>query len=295
MFETAEMASERLGQELGLESVEVGMFPDRVDVRRVIRAARMSTVRIYTPVVDDDGEVTEQAYLMIQDPGVVYRGTAATKLALLVDPRDPGSEFLSGQALLDDLDALDEAPAWIVKQTRVLAERHAQGESLDQEFPVRCQYVRADGRRCFAWSLMAGGAKGLCKTHARRRGMTPWTAADRIRKARELLVEAAPDAASQLESLAMDAESEPVRLKATTELLDRVGVRGGTELSVDAHVETVDTTALVREKLAQLAERFNLPSADADADADADTPELENTVDAEVEEVSDDAPVPERA
>ena len=51
-----------------------------------------------------------------------------------------------------------------------------------------------------------------------------------------------------------NAESEPVRLKASTEILDRAGVRGGTELSVDVEVNDVRPPhVIVAERLQRLA------------------------------------------
>jgi hypothetical protein len=51
-----------------------------------------------------------------------------------------------------------------------------------------------------------------------------------------------------------NAESEPVKLKAATEILDRAGVRGGTELSVDVEVNDARPPhVIVAERLQRLA------------------------------------------
>jgi antitoxin component of MazEF toxin-antitoxin module len=51
------------------------------------------------------------------------------------------------------------------------------------------------------------------------------------------------------------AESVPVRLKATTEILDRAGIRGGQDISVDVEVNDSRPAAqVVAERLARLAE-----------------------------------------
>jgi hypothetical protein len=54
------------------------------------------------------------------------------------------------------------------------------------------------------------------------------------------------------------AESEPVKLKAATEILDRAGVRGGIEIDAKLEVDVRPAAEVVSERLARL-----LPSAAA--------------------------------
>jgi hypothetical protein len=49
------------------------------------------------------------------------------------------------------------------------------------------------------------------------------------------------------------AQSEPVRLKASTEILDRAGVRGGVELDVGVDVTVRSPHEVIKERLARLA------------------------------------------
>jgi hypothetical protein len=68
------------------------------------------------------------------------------------------------------------------------------------------------------------------------------------------LTQAAPYAVDVLEDLMENAASEPVRLKASTEILDRAGVRGGIEF--DARLEVTDGRSpadVVAERLNRLA------------------------------------------
>jgi hypothetical protein len=49
------------------------------------------------------------------------------------------------------------------------------------------------------------------------------------------------------------AQSEPVRLKASTEILDRAGVRGGVEIDVGMDVTVRNPHEIIRERLERLA------------------------------------------
>ena len=64
-----------------------------------------------------------------------------------------------------------------------------------------------------------------------------------------------------LEDLVLNSTVPAVRLKAATEVLDRVGIRGGTELNVSGTVEheIIDPAIAVRERLNTLAERMAKP------------------------------------
>ena len=58
-----------------------------------------------------------------------------------------------------------------------------------------------------------------------------------------------------LEELMESAESEPVRLKASTEILDRAGLRGGQDINIDMEVtEGRPAAQIVLERLARLQE-----------------------------------------
>jgi hypothetical protein len=91
---------------------------------------------------------------------------------------------------------------------------------------------------------------GLCRAHlksVRKPG-------EDVERARRKLIQAAPYAVDVLEDMMENAESEPVKLKAATEILDRAGVRGGTELSVDVEVNDARPPhVIVAERLQRLA------------------------------------------
>jgi hypothetical protein len=66
-------------------------------------------------------------------------------------------------------------------------------------------------------------------------------------------LQSAPYAVDVLEELMESAQSEPVRLKASTEILDRAGVRGGVELDVGVDVTVRSPHEVIKERLARLA------------------------------------------
>jgi hypothetical protein len=79
------------------------------------------------------------------------------------------------------------------------------------------------------------------------------------------------------------AESEPVKLKAATEILDRAGVRGGVELDTNVNIDIRPAASVIAERLTRLAINASDAAAklhDAGIIVQADT----DVVDAEVVE-----------
>ena len=67
-------------------------------------------------------------------------------------------------------------------------------------------------------------------------------------------MQSAPYAVDVLEELMESAISEPVRLKASSEILDRAGVRAGMDIGLDIEVADMRSPAqIVQERLARLA------------------------------------------
>jgi len=101
------------------------------------------------------------------------------------------------------------------------------------------------------WSSGRVKDDGLCRMHLK----TQRKPGEDIERARRKLVQAAPYAVDILEDLMENAVSEPVKLKATTEILDRAGIRGGTELDVGVEVSDARSpAAIIGERLSRLAE-----------------------------------------
>jgi hypothetical protein len=77
---------------------------------------------------------------------------------------------------------------------------------------------------------------------------------DDIERARAKLVQAAPYAVDMLEDLMENAESEPVKLKAATEILDRAGVRGGIEIDSTVNLDVRPAASVIAERIQRLAQ-----------------------------------------
>jgi hypothetical protein len=67
-------------------------------------------------------------------------------------------------------------------------------------------------------------------------------------------MQAAPYAVDKLEELMEYAESEPVQLKAATEILDRAGVRGGVEIDSNINIDVRPAAEVINERLNRLAQ-----------------------------------------
>jgi hypothetical protein len=91
---------------------------------------------------------------------------------------------------------------------------------------------------------------GLCRVHLRS---LKHKTSDDIERAREKLMQAAPYAVDKLEELMEFAESEPVKLKAATEILDRAGVRGGVEIDTTVNVDVRPAAQIIAERLERLS------------------------------------------
>jgi hypothetical protein len=116
---------------------------------------------------------------------------------------------------------------------------------------MRCKAIKDDGIRCMLWSSGRPKDDGYCRIHL---GSIQRKPGEDIERARAKLTQAAPYAVDVLEDLMENAESEPVRLKASAEILDRAGVRGGVEF--DANINVHDSrppATIVAERLQRLA------------------------------------------
>ena len=239
--------------ELGLIEHERGVVEDTYENRAALRRAKLN----WQPVYDQSGNPT--GLIAARSPEAMKERrllSLAEKRPLMVDPKNPNSDYLTGLDLLVDGDACRIAPPWVVGATRHWqAEQELGGvpegsRRAPKALPHRCRTIKSDGIRCMLWSSGRLKDDGLCRIHLK----TQRKPGEDIERARKKIIQAAPYAVDVLEELMESATSEPVRLKASTEILDRAGVRGGIE--IDANVEVTDArpaSAVVAERLAKLA------------------------------------------
>lgn len=236
--------------ELGIVEIERGVCEDTFENRSALRRGKLN----WDPVYDGTGKPT--GLIAARSPESARERrllSLAEKRPLLADPSNHNSDYVTGVDLIVDDQAMRLAPPWVVGATRAwLAEQNnpPAGKARPASQPTRCRSVKADGVRCMLWSSGRPKDDGLCRPHL---GQGRKTGED-VERARKKLVQAATYAVDVLEELMEGAASEPVRLKASTEILDRAGVRGGVE--VDSNVTVHDSRPphlVVAERLQRLA------------------------------------------
>lgn len=271
--------------ELGLIEHERGVVEDTYENRATLRRAKLN----WQPVYDQSGSPT--GLIAARSPEAMKERrllSLAEKRPLMVDPKNPNSDYLTGLDLIVDGDACRIAPPWVVGATRHWqAEQELGGvpegsRRAPKALPHRCRTMKSDGIRCMLWSSGRLKDDGLCRIHLRVQRKP----GEDIERARKKIIQAAPYAVDVLEELMESAISEPVRLKASTEILDRAGVRGGIE--IDANIEVTDVrpaSTVVAERLAKLAAGvFEVQNLTALQSSGPD--EDEDVVEAEIVEMS---------
>jgi len=261
---------------LGIEEVERGVCQDTYENRRALRAARLTWIPVYATNGAPTGLIMARSEEMEKGRRLL---SLAEKKPILTEPDRPNSDYLTGLDLVAESATDYLVPPWVVGATRAyLKEQEAGGPSSPRRQPLslphRCRHVKEDGIRCLLWSSGRPKDDGLCRVHLSSVKRRP---GEDVARARAKLTQAAPYAVDVLEDLMTNATSEPVKLKASTEILDRAGVRGGIEL--DANVNVSDARApadVVAERLARLA-RAAVTVVDRLGDAAVQTGEIESS------------------
>ena len=271
--------------DLGIEEVERGVCQDTFENRRLLRAARLNWIPVYAQNGAPTGLIMARSQEMEKGRRLI---SIAEKRPILVDPDRNNSDYLTGLDLLAESAADYLVPPWVVGATRAyLKEQEAGGPSSPKRQPLalphRCRHVKEDGLRCLLWSSGRPKDDGLCRVHLSSVKRQP---GEDVARARAKLTQAAPYAVDVLEDLMLNGISEPVKLKASTEILDRAGVRGGIEL--DANLNVTDArpaSDIVAERLARLAAgAINVAARLADAADGQATHDGSDIQDAEVVE-----------
>jgi hypothetical protein len=238
---------------LGLQEMERGVVEDTYENRQILRAARFRWDPVYSSTGAPTGLIAARSEEQQRERRVL---SLQEKKPLLVDPKNMNSDYLTGLDLLVDDAACRITPPWVVASTRKYLEEQENGGPASPKRaplaqPQRCRITKTDGVRCMLWSSGRVKDDGLCRMHLK----TQRKPGEDVERARRKLVQSAPYAVDVLEELMESAISEPVRLKASTEILDRAGVRGGMELDVGVDITDGRSPAqIISERLARLAD-----------------------------------------
>ena len=178
----------------------------------------------------------------------------AEKRPILTDPTSNNSDYLTGLDLIAEEASDFLVPPWVVHSTRLYLKEQETGVLNPKRQPLaqphRCRQVKDDGIRCMLWSSGRPKDDGLCRIHLRS---VKHKTSDDIERARAKLVQAALYAVDMLEDLIENAESEPSKLKAATEILDRAGVRGGIEIDSTVNLDVRPAASVIAERMQRLA------------------------------------------
>lgn len=143
----------------------------------------------------------------------------------------------------------------------------------DRPLPaLRCTHTRDDDSRCKNFGVRGTGFNGtpsMCFIHGGSLPSVKAKAEATLLVARMRLVENTGMALDTLFELTKLGRPDNIRLKAATEILDRAGVKGAADFSVEV-THTVSASDSIADRLKSMADRLNPPA------------ELEEIVDAEV-------------
>jgi hypothetical protein len=238
--------------QLGIEEVDKGVCEDTFENRQVLRRAKLN----WDPVYSTNGIPTGLIRARSQQSTIERRILSLSeKRPIMVDPENRNSDYLTGLDLIAEEKTDYLVPPWVIGATRLWIKEQEEGGPRSQKrqplaLPHRCRQIKDDGIRCMLWSSGRTKDDGLCRIHLRS---TKHKTSDDIERARQKLQQAAPYAVDMLEDLMENAESEPVKLKAATEILDRAGVRGGIEIDSTVNVDVRPAASIISERLNRLA------------------------------------------
>lgn len=275
---------------LGIDEVERGICQDTFENRGILRRNKMGWDPVYASSGVPTGLIQARSEEMAKARRVL---SLAEKKPILVDPDHMNSDYITGYDLLAESASDYLVPPWVVGATRAyIKEQEAGGLPAGSRrkpaaLPTRCRAIKDDGIRCMMWSSGRPADDGYCRIHL---GAIQRKPGEDVERARAKLTQAAPYAVDVLEELMETAASEPVRLKASTEILDRAGVRGGVEFDAKISVtDARDPAEIVSERLSRLAASASqvaavLAQAGVKPDLEQDDSDIQ---DAEIEESSE--------
>lgn len=261
---------------LGIVEHERGVCEDTFENRSILRRNKLNWDSVYDMSGSPTGLIAARTQEATKERRLL---SLQEKRPLLVNPNDNNSDYTTGIDLLLDDELMQIVPPWVVGAARVWQSEQINGipagsRKQPAALPHRCNQIKSDGIRCLLWASGREKDGGLCRIHLR----TIRKPGAAVEQARIKLAQGAPSAVDVLEDLMENAESEPVKLKAATEILDRAGIKGGYEFDVNVEVTDARPAAQV------LAERLERLSSGARALTDMLEKNSEEIVEGEVVE-----------
>lgn len=241
--------------EIGIEETDRGVCEDSYENRAILRRAKLNWIPVYAVNGVPTGLIQAISQEMATEKRIM---SLSEKKPLLVQPTNRNSDYITGYDLIAEEAADYLVPPWVIGATRAWIKEQTEPVKSSKRKPAtlphRCQAVKDDGIRCQLWTSGRLQDDGLCRIHLRSLKHRP---GDDIERARAKLTQAAPYAVDVLEDMMTNAESEPVKLKAATEILDRAGIRGGVELDTNVNIDVRPAASVIAERLNRLAINAN--------------------------------------
>ena len=241
--------------EIGIDETDRGVCEDTYENRAILRRAKLNWIPVYATNGVPTGLIQAISPEMATEKRIM---SLSEKKPLLVEPTNRNSDYITGYDLIAE-EATDYlVPPWVIGATRAWIKEQTEPVKSSKRKPAtlphRCQAIKDDGIRCQLWTSGRLQDDGLCRVHLRSIKHRP---GDDIERARQKLTQAAPYAVDVLEDMMSNAESEPVKLKAATEILDRAGIRGGVELDTNVNIDVRPAASVIAERLNRLAINAN--------------------------------------
>ena len=269
----------------GIEETDRGVCLDTFENRQALRRAKFNWLPVYALNGVPTGLIQALSPEMQSQQRLL---SLEEKVAILTEPDDKNSDYITGYSLIAESAADYIAPPWVLGATRAWAKQQNSGElahgKKELPLPKRCKAIKDDGIRCQLWSGGRSADDGLCRVHLGSLRNKP---TDSVERARSRLTQATPTAVDVLEQLMDSAESEPVKLKAATEILDRAGIRAGIDINTDITLDVRPAASIIAERLQRLASNAIEAQRRFEDSQEPETvivEEEEQTVDAEVVE-----------
>ena len=236
---------------LGILEHSRGICEDTFENRSILRSNQLGWDTVYATNGVPTGLIMARSKDMVTQRRLL---SLHEKKPILSDPNNKNSDYLTGLDLVAEPASDNLVPAWVMGATKMWVSEQdnpiATQKRKPTALPHRCTHMKDDGIRCMLWSSGRPKDAGMCRVHLRHVNKSP---SDDIERARKKIIQSAPYAVDTLEELMQTATSEPVKLKAATEILDRAGVRGGIELDATVSVDTRPAAEIIAERLNRIA------------------------------------------